>query len=116
MRCSLSIIVALIASGVVAGANPIAVMRGFELTGADVTVNVYRSESRIEGDYTFRTTKYVPHKGEFVDYTVIISLPVILPTNGVIIKEWPGPKYDQKKLLFIGNSSRTRVLFTGSSS
>ncbi len=109
MRHTLLIIIAIIVSGMVAGANPIAitVMPGFELIGADVTVNVCRTESRVEGDYTFRSTRFVPHKGEFVEYTTRISFPVILPTNGVIVNAWPGPKCDREKLVAMAKPKET---------
>lgn len=102
---------ALVASIGVATGNPIAVVPAFVLTAENVTVNVYRSESRIEGDYTFRSPQ-PPEQGtegtghelkpdsrlpngfgsfrslEFTDDTVRIMFPVIVPTNGIAFRNW----------------------------
>ncbi len=102
---------ALVTSTGVAIGNPIAVVRTFELNAEDVTVTVYRSESRIEGDYTFRNLQQPKHategarqglkpddrlpngfrsfeSREATDDTVRIMFPVVVPTNGIAFRNW----------------------------
>jgi len=99
---------ALALSATVASGNPIVITPAFELSGENVTVDVYRSESKITGDYTFRAIQHPKRERERnghqverddgftngesrlgfrssvrIDYTVGIIFPVILPTNGV---------------------------------
>ena len=99
----------------VAKGNPIALEPGLELSGENVTVKVYRTESRGEGDYTFSPIPAPPEPPEpqpqisrgvkrndgfgldtgrrqserrAVVYWVQVTFPVILFTNGVPKRNW----------------------------
>jgi hypothetical protein len=72
----ISITLTLIVTGAIG--NPISIRPGWELSGEDVTVNVFRSESRITGDYTFRAVQHPYQRSERTDYGVYITFPIIL--------------------------------------
>jgi hypothetical protein len=79
-------VLALAASITKTQANPISIMPGLELSGENVTVNVYRTESRIEGAYSFHSLAPPAEAARDrspMDYSVYVAFPVILPTNGV---------------------------------
>ena len=107
-----------------ANGNPIAVTPGFELSTENVTVDVYRSESKITGDYTFRRIaqprsnpenddydgsaagtnglrgRWRPSRSAVIDYGIRLAVPIILPTNGVTIqKELAQPVQLREKYL-----------------
>ncbi len=87
MMRTLLIIIALIASVLVANGNPIAVpphphpITIFQLAAEDVVIAVDASESRVNGKYTF-TTKTVESYEPFARDGASIAIPVILPASG----------------------------------
>src|SRR5208283_3491519 len=123
LRIVLGSLAVVAGTGMVNG-NPIAVTPGFELSTENVTVNVYQSESRITGDYTFRRIaqpRSDPENAEYdgsgagtnglrgrwrsprsvvVNYGISLAVPIILPTNGVTIqKELAQPVQLREKYL-----------------
>jgi hypothetical protein len=88
--------VVIAAGATAARGNPIFVTHAYELSGENVTINVYRSESRITGDYTFRA---IQRQSERIDYTVGVRFPVILPRNGLTFRRWFSAVLDQKEQL-----------------
>jgi hypothetical protein len=71
---------ALVASVTMARANPV-LRPAFDLSSENVTITVSRSESRITGDYTFRSRG--PNPRRFTD-EIWLDLPVSMPTNGMM--------------------------------
>ncbi len=88
------LIVVMLAAAVPAKANP-SVGPFFQISGEYVTVDVYQTESRITGDYTFQpiTNQLIyrnasRHGFARKDNQFKVSFPLILPTNGVTESQW----------------------------
>jgi hypothetical protein len=89
---TLVILMSILAGVTVTNANPVmAPPPPYVLSAENVTINVYRSESKVEGVYTLQAPQRRPAR------IVDIRFPVVFPTNSIVMTVYPVASSEQLK-------------------